>query len=198
MMALSDAPTQRSHPDGWDRTNPMDTERRLRSLLEGKRLVGELDLTRDGIVFEMAAWVFRGATSYGDYTRLSRYPAVTAVFLAGEGAHCYDEGTFWPNIELLGDASPGDCRIVGEMFERAVRGLGLEDFSGVGGLRYVTPILLHGGIPADCARDAAELVQSGLRKGVQDATELIDGILRSPGAQEKVQQTAATFFRSLR
>ena len=87
--------TNQTYLADWDRTNPMDTERRLKELLHGKRLVGELDLTPEENVFQMSSWVFNGVTNCGDYTRLSRYPAVTVVFLVGKGGRGYDEGTFF-------------------------------------------------------------------------------------------------------
>ena len=183
---------------GWDQTNPIETETQLRDLLSGKRLVGELDLSRDGGVFQSARWVFLGATRTRDYSRLRHYPAVTAVFLVGEGGYCYDDGTFWPNIESLEDASPQERTIVGQAFEAAVRQLGLEDFSksreAGTWMRYVTPILLHGGIPASCAPDAAQLILSDMRHGVQDGAELIDGVLRSTTRKTQLDRPLQRFF----
>ena len=176
-----DAP-QHEAGSGWDRTNHFDTECRLREMLRGKRLVGELDLSPGGRALEMAEWVFNGVTRTGDYGRLRQYPAATAVFLAAEGGRCYDDGTFWPNIESLGDASAQEQSVVGKAFEAAVRQIGLEDFGDAPEagrwLRFVTPILLHGGIPASCAPDAAQLILTDMRQGVQEGAELIDGVLR--------------------
>ena len=188
----------RTYLDDWDRRNPMDTERRLKELLHGKRLVGELDLTPEENVFQMSRWVFNGVTSYGDYPRLRSFPAVTVVFLVGEGGRGYDEGTFWPNIESLQEASSKDRATVGRMFERSVCRLGLEDFSGVPEsdhwLRYVTPILLHGGIPASCAQDAAELILFSLRKGLRDSAELIDSVLHSSARNTQFAKPLRRFF----
>ena len=183
---------------GWDQTNPIETEARLRELLSDKRLVGELDLSPDGSTFQSARWVFLGATRTRDYARLRHYPAVTAVFLAGEGSRCYDDGTFWPYIESLDDASPQEQTTVGKAFEAAVRQLGLEDFSrspeAGTWMRYVTPILLHGGIPASCAPDAAQLIVSDMRHGVQDAAELLDGVLRSTARTAQLDRPLLRFF----
>ena len=183
---------------GWDRTNPIDIETRLRGLLNGKRLVGELDLSSDGSIFQMARRVFLGATGTRDYSRLTNYPAVTAVFLAGEGGRCYDDGTFWPNIESLENATPQDQALVGKAFEAALRRLGLEDFHEIPEagrwLRYVTPILLHGGIPASCAGDAAQLILSDMRDGVQDGAALIDGLLRSAMRKAQLDRPLQRFF----
>ena len=165
---------------GWDRTNHFDTESQLREMLSGKRLVGELDLSPGGRALKMAEWVFNGVTRTGAYERLRQYPAATAVFLAAEGGRCYDDGTFWPNIESLACISAQEQSVVGRAFEAAVRQLGLEDFGDAPEagrwLRFVTPILLHGGIPASCALDAAQFILSGIRQGVQEGAEFIDGV----------------------
>ena len=183
---------------GWDPTDPIETERQLRELLSGKRLVGELDLSRDDGTFQAARWVFIGATRTHDFMRLRHYPAVTAVFLVGEGGRCYDDGTFWPNIESMGDATPQERATVGKAFEAAVCQLGLEDFSkspeADTWMRYVTPILLHGGIPASCARDAAQLIVSDVRQGVLDGAELIDGVLRSNSRKAHLDRPLLRFF----
>ena len=196
--ADGNAPASVSNVAAWNPTNHQDTEQRLRRLLRGRRLVGELDLTPEGDIFRMARWVFIGTTKMGDYSRLRHYPAVTATFLVGEGGRCYDDGTFWPNIESLEGASPRVISIVGEAFEAAVLKLGLEDFNEAPEagrwLRFVTPILLHGGIPASCAPDAAELVLSSLRNGAQDATDLIDSVLRSSIRSAQVARPLQRFF----
>ncbi len=189
---------QHDTDSGWDRTNHIDTESRLQELLRGKRLVGELDLSPGGRALEMAEWVFNGVTRTGDYGRLKQYPAATAVFLAAEGGRCYDDGTFWPNIESLKDASPQEQSVVGKAFEAAVRQLRLEDFGDAPEagrwLRFVTPILLHGGIPASCAPDAAQLILADMRQGVQDGAELIDGVLRSTARKAQLDRPLQRFF----
>ena len=200
MTARSSARDARWHEAGsvWDRTNHIDTERRLREMLKGKRLVGELDLSHRGRALEMAKWVFNGVTRTGAYERLKHYPAVTAVFLAAEGGRCYDDGTFWPNIESLQDASAQERSIVGKTFEEAVRQLGLEDFGETleagRWLRYVTPILLHGGIPASCAHDAAQLIMADMREGVREGADLIDGVLRSTSRWAQLDRPLQRFF----
>ena len=182
----------------WDQVNPVVVENRLRAMLSGRRLVGELDLSPDGEVFQMARRVFILVTRDGNYSSLKHHPAVTAVFLSGEGGRNYDEGTFWPNIESLETTSITDRSKVGKAFETAIRKLDLEDFSYSAEVdrwwRYVTPILLHGGIPASCSQDIAGLVLSGVRNGLQDAAELIDYVLSRP---TRISQIAKPLQRFL-
>ena len=176
---------------------PLETERRLREMLQGKRLVGELDLSPGGTAHEMAKRVFNQVVESGNFWS-GRYPSATVVFLVAEGGRCYDEGTFWPNIEGLVATSVQDHSRFGKAFESAVRELALEDFSDAPGagkwLRYVTPILLHGGIPASCAEDAAQLVLSGVNQGIHDGIELIEGISSSPTRRAQLDKPLERFF----
>ena len=176
---------------------PLEIERRLREMLQGKSLVGELDLSPGGTAYEMAERVFNQVVGSGNFWS-GRYPSATVVFLVANGGRCYDDGTFWPNIEDITDTSAQDHSRFGRAFESAVRELKLEDFSEALGagtwLRYVTPILLHGGIPASCAEDAAQLVLSGVNHGVHDGIELIEGILSSPTRRAYLDKPLERFF----
>lgn len=182
----------------WDETNPIQLEAQLRESLSGKRLVGELDLSPEGSTFQSARSAFLRITQTRQYKRLRRYPAVTAIYLVGEGGRNYEDGTFWPNVESLEEASPVEQAAVGREFESAVRGLGLEDFSerpeAGGWMRYVTPILLHGGIPASNAKDAAQLIVTEVRHGVEDGVELIEGVLRSATRRAQLSRPIRRFF----
>lgn len=215
-----------ANSEDWDLTNPFETERILRDRLRGVRLVGELDLSHQHANYAMARSVVLGATrATGDYNRLHRYPAATAVFLAAEGAQIYDEGTFWPNLGLRSDRSPQQMRLehdaeselgstvdkrtlpalspaeqstIGRAFLNAVVTLHLEDFHGVGEserwLTYITPILLHGGIPATCANDAAALVLRSMREGLNEASELIEGLHRPHGPTHHLPKPLSRFL----
>lgn len=157
--------------------NPYFVERELRSHFEGIRIVSELDLSADGPILKKARHVVQKVAQHRAPDRLRSYPASTAAFLAAEGARCYDEGTFWPNIDIAPYLSDADQSKVGRAFLSALDQLGLENFSYAAArerwLPYVSPILMHGGIPAACADDVAELVYAGLREGIWDADDLI-------------------------
>ena len=164
--------------------NPYFVEHELRRHFDGIRIVSELDLSADGSILESARDVVLRVAQHGAPNRLRSYPASTAVFLAAEGARCYDEGTFWPNTAIAPYlSSPADQSKVGQAFLSALDELGLENFRYAAArerwLAYVSPILMHGGIPATCADDIAALVFAGLRDGIWDADDLIDRIRRS-------------------
>ena len=179
--------------------NPYFVERELRRHFDGIRIVSELDLSADGSIFEMARDVVLKVVQHGAPDRLKRYPASTAAFLAAEGARCYDEGTFWPNIAIAPYLSSGaDQSKVGRAFLSALDELGLENFSYAAArerwLAYVSPILMHGGIPAACADDVADLVFAGLRDGIWDADDLIDRIRQSSTRWSGLAKPVQRFF----
>lgn len=179
--------------------NPYFVERELRRHFDGIRIVSELDLSADGSIFEMARDVVLKVAQHGAPDRLQRYPASTAAFLAAEGARCYDDGTFWPNIAIAPYLSSGaDQSKVGRAFLSALDELGLENFSYAAArehwLAYVSPILMHGGIPSACADEVADLVFAGLRDGIWDADDLIDRTRQSSTRWSGLAKPVQRFF----
>lgn len=186
---------------GWIQSEPVslsESESALRECLRSVRLVGELDLSPGNRIYQMARIVVEEATRFGDYSRLNRYPAATVVFLVAEGARRYDAGRFWPNIDVLATTSAPDQAVIGQAFLSAISRLGLDNFEGAGEserwLRYVTPILIHGGIPAGCAHEVAALVLDCVQDGFHDAVELIEGVLRSPTRRAQIAKPLRRFF----
>lgn len=185
--------------EGQVTDNPYFVEQELRRHFDGIRIVSELDLSADGSIFESARDVVLRVAQHGVPNRLRSYPASTAVFLAAEGARCYDEGTFWPHIAIAPYlASGAEHSKVGRAFLSALDELGLENFSYAAArerwLPYVSPILMHGGIPAACADDVAELVFDGLRNGIWDADDLIDWIRQSSARWSGLAKPVQRFF----
>lgn len=166
---------------GWIFVNTHElrpAENRLRQEMHNVSLICELDLSLDGGTYELARDVCWAATANGDCQMLFRYPAATVAFLTAEGARHYREGGLWPHINFPQGAVTGsDQRVVGKAFLESLTELGLEDFQAVvdeeGGLRYLLPILLHGGIPAHCAGEFSGLVLKDLALGADDASEVI-------------------------
>ena len=188
--------------DGWDPDDVFSSENALREALVGVRLVGEINLSQKHRNYQMARSVVRSATRSNNYRKLSEYPAATAVFLVSEGTVGYEEGTFWPHVSDRLSADPaltGNTQAaIGQAFEMAVRHLGLEDFSDTEEaghwLRYLTPILLHGGIPSDHAHSAAAIVLGSIRDGHDEAAEMIDGVLRSHQRRNHLPMPVKRFF----
>ena len=153
-------------------SDPVALEHRLRGELRGCRLVCEIpldDVTTADLVAAMTVLRDRRVDSR---TLRLQYPAITVVYLVAQGIFRYDGGTFWPNLSVKGLE-----RIeLGPAFEGALRRLELESFSWLieeGALRYLTPILAHGGIPKYCLDDFFRLLLEELRRGATDAGEVL-------------------------
>ena len=116
------------------------------------RLLGEISLTADDCSQ-------LGRTIGGLHTRRSkanalhelrrRYPCSFITFLVAQGVYGYKAGDYWDGvIATTGvNLSAVDCREWGFAFEEILEELGLPQFPGMGGSRYVSVILAHGGIP---------------------------------------------------
>ena len=131
--------------------NPMQINEELRALLDGCRMVCECEdgLRADGPSYAKAKSAFARLVARESWGALEQCDAVVAYFLACEGVYGYESGGFWTNLSIQIDRS--DENRVRRAWESAVARLGLESFAHVWLLessrRFVTPILLHGGIP---------------------------------------------------
>ena len=178
--------------------NPVVVEEELQRCFNGIRIVGEIDLSQTGPVYEKAKEVVRKVVQHSRPTRLNQYPASTVIFLTAEGARGYDEGTFWPNIEVLDNLTAAQQSDVGSAFRLALHRLGLETFAYAATterwLTNVSPILMHGGIPATYANDVAELVYKSLREGIWEAEGLIDRVRQSSTLWSGLAKPVQRFF----
>lgn len=164
--------------DPWSAVSPEVIEDELRPLLMGIRLVAELDLSLRGEVYGKARSASRRLISRHRIGALRIVcPSALVIFLVAEGVNRYVGGTFWPNVSIDGLGSPMDRRDVGLEFLASLERLGLETFEEVvhreGTWRYVTPILLHGGIPSYCASDLWVCLLEEMRLGEEDAGRLL-------------------------
>lgn len=132
-------------------------EKRLRQEVgEGDLLLGELAYTQEdleelgGLLYRTIFYrVQRRATIDSKLYQVSEFwPLAFALYLVLEGIHHYgDEGLFWhgPKQRLkIKDNHTAKC---GQCFLQILAEYDLPTFEQSRGLRYVTPILLHGGIP---------------------------------------------------
>ncbi len=84
---------------------------------------------------------------------VDRYPALLTTYLVAEAIEKYQGGTFWPHLSL--PTRQADQTVLGTAFIKALRTFRLEtfEFLGLQGMKYVTPILAHAGIPRYCVGD---------------------------------------------
>ncbi len=80
-----------------------------------------------------------------------RAPASIAAFLVWQGIIGYGEGDYWTSaLRAIGLDEPRWQQELGEVFISFLRRMDLPDLPIKDALRFVTPILLHGGIPQKC------------------------------------------------
>src|SRR5713101_3351183 len=120
-------------------------------------LLGELDLS-DEQVKSLGKMMAELVRCYGQSETLrileSNYPTALAVYLVAKGIYGYQEGTYWASIAE--ESSLNAQQRLGQFFEQFLQENNLPSFLNVGGYRYVTIILLHGGIPNYCLQDFFE------------------------------------------
>lgn len=78
---------------------------------------------------------------------LIQYPRAIALHLVLAGIYGYESGDYWSHTAMGADAPATLKRETGFVFEKVCKRDGLARFLGHSGYRFVTPILLHGGIP---------------------------------------------------
>lgn len=169
-----------SDEDGneWDSMNPLDIERHIRGQLPLVSLIGELEIgPHDEIYLQAKSVVSRMAKS-GNLTKIPTIaPCSLCVFLVGEGAFNYSSGAFWDQLSIGQIQSPNHQRLLGETFLTTLTDLNLEDFSYVheeeNSLKFVTPILLHGGVPKNSALDLWKLLLSAVGEGFDEADQIL-------------------------
>jgi RNA polymerase primary sigma factor len=120
-------------------------------------LLGELDLL-DEHVRSIGKLIAELVSHWGQSEAIrileTKYPACLAIYLVAKGVYGYKGGDYWSSItEEIGLSAQ---RHLGQFFERFLRERNLPSFPGVGGYRYVTIVLLHGGIPNYSLKDFFE------------------------------------------
>ncbi|NPV81720.1 MAG: hypothetical protein HPY52_15915 [Firmicutes bacterium] len=95
-------------------------------------------------------YVDRGVASFRDM--LSRqFPVSLALFLVWQGLRGYQEGDFWTAVHNATGERDRHCETDwGEAFLSVVGRFSLTGLDDTHSFKYVTPILLHGGIPESC------------------------------------------------
>ena len=140
-----------------------DWERRLKEHIgEGDILLGELGFRRQDLeqigqlLADTEFWYLRQKRRSIEQTLHhvdNQWPLTYALFLVLEGVYNYESGDYWdgPSKQLgLQSIHTSAC---GQLFLEVLAQHDLPTFEQSGGLAYVTPILLHGGIPNDLLPD---------------------------------------------
>lgn len=146
-----------------------NAERELRGLLAGVDLVCEGDPS--AALLDQAERICRPAFLSCDYVDLAqRAPATLASYVAIRGAERCEGIRVWPQLGVHQRSQEA-----GRAFLLALRRLGLPEFQDMvhreNARRYVAPILIHGGIPADRAHQLVQRLELELERGLTGGAE---------------------------
>lgn len=87
-----------------------------------------------------------------------RHPAFLVVALTHAGMRGWEEGTFYAKVAAQLGVTKQQAEAVTAEFPGALRRLGLPTFDGGPGMRWVTPVLLHGAVPLDHLDELLDLL----------------------------------------
>ncbi|GER78904.1 MAG: hypothetical protein QY302_08715 [Anaerolineales bacterium] len=166
-----------------------DWENRFRPYLSQIELLAEIPLNQaEYAELEKALEDFINRHGIAEATRRlqQNYPAVFVTYLAFKAA-LNDERAFWQKVaESVGLDSESHLHNHhwGESFLEIVESHGFRTFQGISGLKYVTPIRLHGGIPVFSLPDFFKhillpSVQNPRFSGLDDSSALTSLLDRS-------------------
>lgn len=152
--------------------------------LEAVSLVAELDLDVDSPQFIEAYTVVTAIITRNGPDGIEivgrNYPACTAITLATLGMRYGDGGEFWATLyESAGNShrlpylNAQRQAAYGTTFLAALNALELPTFSHVEGRKFLTPILLHGGLPASGVRRVWKALAQQVERGYEDGREIV-------------------------
>lgn len=114
-------------------------------------LIGELDISESDIqdlASGLRACIERYGHKKGLDTLLKNFPCTWMTFLVFQGVYGYSEGDFWSSTaEAVGIENRQALSVWGRLFCQLLERFDLPIFPNQEGHRYVTRVLLHGGIP---------------------------------------------------
>lgn len=132
-------------------------ENRLAPQLRKVELVGEIPVTKEELedISLHFRHLFHNRSEQTVLEYIGRhFPATFMVFMVGQGIRGYNGGDFWPAYEQALNQSINHSDF-GRLFEKLLGRFAKPQFHDLQekSMRYVSPILAHGGIPVYCLKD---------------------------------------------
>lgn len=130
-----------------------DCERVLFERLRKVKFIGEVELSSADLqkLTNLIATELAPNPKRGLRLLKQKAPASIAAFLVWQGIMEYKEGDYWtPALQAIGLEETRWQQELGKAFIKFLRRTDMPVFPIEGALRFVTPILLHGGIPQKC------------------------------------------------
>jgi len=116
-------------------------------------LLGKMSMSKEAIkqIEAVVLEVLRKDPIHGPTRLAQKTPAHLAIFLVWQGIKGYQDGDYWSAVhEATGIMDKQLETRCGRAFLDFLNHHNLPTVVDVGGYKYVTPILLHGGIPDSC------------------------------------------------
>ena len=126
------------------------------------------------------------------------FPFCTAFFMVYKGIWEYYSGNYWSCLSPLPDISnPNSQSRWGEWFLKFLKANKLAEFNEIERTyRYVTPILIHGGIPQVCIEDFFEkIIKPLVEQGYNDREEIADFLYSYRIRQKEILKTENLIYR---
>jgi len=166
---------------------------------EGPDLLAELSLSQNDVeeLLSLVPVALRHDPDAGLRVLARSVPTTLALFLVWQGILSYSDGSYWPALrDAIGVPDQAWESYLGSFFLAFVQGRGMAAPADQEGHRYVTPILLHGGIPVSClpeffreiiwlrlARDGVRDYARALRDWREDYRQV-----RDSGVQQRIDR----------
>lgn len=147
--------SSRQQLDDWE--NQLKDRVGEGDLLLGELGLGEQDLSQIGQLLANTEFLHlrQKRRSIEETLRpvASQWPLTYALYLVLEGVYNYDSGDYWDGPSKRLGLQSGHTSQCGRLFLKILAENNLPTFERSGGHTYLTPILLHGGIPNDLLFD---------------------------------------------
>lgn len=174
-------------------TDELNIERTIRERLRGVELVCEAEPTEAELTAAEATCRLAFARRAVDDLRI-RLPATFVSYVVMRGSERYCGNVLWPHLGVHAESNR-----VGRAFLAALHRLGLPDFQRMaereGARRYVTPVLIHGAIPAGSARPLVERIERELRLGLVDGNEAVQRLANDPSLVAEIGRPATLLIQ---
>ncbi len=158
-------------PVGTGEVQAFEMENELRSRLGGAQLIAEVGLDEDDLDEQEQVLTRLVQTGVSIETVGRRFPMLLLTYVVGVGVFRSDERGLWTNVNV-----PKLTAQNAAVIERSIEQLGVETFEQMveqeNALRFLGPILGHGGIPRRSLDDYFGLLARGMKKAAR-ATDLL-------------------------
>lgn len=182
-----------------DCQNLYQCEKRLREWVRPGDLLGRIPLgAADWLSLGNVIKKVLGGQGVKEGTNLlwANFPTCMAVYLVYTGIRHYRSGELWPAVEEnAGVPAANHSWVWGANFLDYIKSMGLPFFEDAQGLRYITPILGHGGIPNYCLEDFFKYVLTpAIEVGGLTAEEILDELSQGSRLRYQVDKPIQRFL----